>query len=155
MVGGRMFYKKYMKNFCFESGKKFMFSKIFGKKFLSSAVFLVFFINLFSGYGVFGKGLVNLVDYGNFERYGSLVESFRGNGIGKVVIIDDLHQNEEVQKNIVEILRSIKAKEKENFKKIFVEGLESGRLDLGILGVLPRGEREKYLDEFTRRKIFR
>ncbi len=122
--------------------------KIFSKKrVVSSAVFLAFFMNLFSGYGVFGNGLVSIE---NFERFGSRIESFRGNSIGKVVIINDLHQNEEVQRNIKNILSILKFQEKENFKKVFVEGLEAGKLNLEILKVLPNEKREKYLDEFTR-----
>ena len=118
-----------------------MFYKIFSKRIISSIIFLAFFINLFSGYGAFGNGLAN---FGSFENFGKVVESFKGNSIGKVVIINDLHQNEEVQRNIQNILSILKFQEKENFKKVFVEGLEAGKLNLEILKVLPSKEKKKY-----------
>ena len=121
--------------------------KIFKDKKVSSILCFIFFVNLFYNYNLYSSG-INLAG-----EFSNIVESFDGRTSGKVVIINDLHQNKEVQENICKTLEKLKQEHKENFKNVYVEGLEEGKLDLSILEVLPRKEREKYINIFMEKGL--
>ena len=121
--------------------------KFFRDKKVSIFLVFAFLVNLFSSYNL------GAFEAGGISSFGKIVETFNGNSSGKIVIINDLHLNKSVQENIYQILKGIKAENGKNFTKVYLEGLEAGKLDLRILNVLPKKEREKYLNIFMEKGL--
>ncbi|MCP4482245.1 MAG: hypothetical protein GY817_05615, partial [bacterium] len=69
---------------------------------------------------------------------GKVVDSFQGQDKGKVVLIQDIHCNPQVQKNIYQILAKLKARYGHDFKTVGLEGTPLVTIDTSILSDLPQ-----------------
>src|SRR5574344_1923658 len=56
------------------------------------------------------------------SEHGKVIDRFEGRSKEKIILIQDLHCDEEVQKNISKILEEIKKEYGKNFKEIGIEG---------------------------------
>ena len=100
-----------------------------------------------------GIGYANVMVDAGVGNFGEVIDSFRGNSLGKVVIINDLHMNLEVQNNIYNILKDIKAENKDNFRELYIEGLEGGEAEVDILKVIDKKDRGEFIEEFMKKGL--
>ncbi len=123
-----------------------MFKKI--KKLISITLLFCFFISLFNNfsYGV-GLGIFDPAkpDFSTtkilnlHENFGQIIESYDGTSDQKIFVIEDLHCDEGVQRNISQIIRQMKKDYGSDFTSIGIEG-SSGEIDVRVFGVLPDPE---------------
>ena len=77
----------------------------------------------------------SILDVSNLNipiNMGEIVETFKGDKNQKVICIEDLHCDPNVQENIAEIIKTVKDTYKDKFKFIGVEG-SKGAINVDIL----------------------
>ena len=110
------------------------------------------YAQVFSSQNVANSNPSNQSTFKNLEinkDFGEIVEHFEGNKPQKVICIEDLHCDPFVQKNISDILQTIKKTYGEKFKFIGIEG-SYGLVDVRILSKIPD---EKIKEELTNKYL--
>ncbi|MFH1715551.1 MAG: ankyrin repeat domain-containing protein [Elusimicrobiota bacterium] len=82
------------------------------------------------------------------EQYGKITERYTGKSAQRIICVQDLHCHPEVQRNINEIINSVKEQFGDNFQILGLEGTP-GNVDTSLLGNIPDQEiKKKVLDYF-------
>ncbi|MFC1566997.1 protein kinase [bacterium] len=106
------------------------------KKIISQITLLVFFTTILNNF-TYSQNIAKPIDFFTIpEKYGQIIESYTGKGSDQVICIQDLHCNEQAQRNIAEIINITQKHFQNDCKIIGMEG-SFGQIDTSIIGAIP------------------